>query len=303
MNKTFKTTLLVLGSVVLVAAVAVTGVLVFRSKLSAAAPTSVPSRYGNGMGNGSAQGQMRGAQGQSAQSQMGQGQMGAYGGGQGQMRQGMQGQMRQGQMGGYAGGQGQMQGQRGWQGRMGGYGGANGSMMNPYASNAHPLTLEQARSAVVAYVQSLNNPNLEVGEVMVFSNHAYAEIVEKDTGIGAMEVLVDPTTLQVSPEPGPNMMWNRKYSEMMGGTVGATNQTAAMPITPEQAVKLAQQFLDRYNPGLQASEDADPFYGYYTIHTLRNGKVVGMLSVNGYTGEVFLHRWHGNFIAMSGETK
>jgi hypothetical protein len=38
------------------------------------------------------------------------------------------------------------------------------------------------------------------------------------------------------------------------------------------------------------------FYGYYTLDFSTNGKVVGMLSVNGYSGAVFLHTWHGTFI-------
>jgi hypothetical protein len=30
---------------------------------------------------------------------------------------------------------------------------------------------------------------------------------------------------------------------------------------------------------------------------LKDGKVAGMLSVNGYTGQVWYHTWHGNFIS------
>ena len=62
-----------------------------------------------------------------------------------------------------------------------------------------------------------------------------------------------------------------------------------------------QKYLDTYLPGTTTATDADPFYGYYTIDTLRDGKIVGMLSVNGYNGQVFLHTWHGNFIEMSEE--
>ena len=45
-------------------------------------------------------------------------------------------------------------------------------------------------------------------------------------------------------------------------------------------------------------EEVSPFYGYYTIDVERDGKIIGMLSVNGYTKQVFLHTWHGNFIDM-----
>ena len=50
-----------------------------------------------------------------------------------------------------------------------------------------------------------------------------------------------------------------------------------------------------------ADEHADAFYGYYTIHTLENGEVVGMLSVNGFTGQVFPHTWHGELVEMGDE--
>jgi hypothetical protein len=44
--------------------------------------------------------------------------------------------------------------------------------------------------------------------------------------------------------------------------------------------------------------EADPFCGYYTLHFLKDGKVDGMLSVNGATGDVWYHNWHGNFVTM-----
>ena len=181
--------------------------------------------------------------------------------------------------------------------------------------NQDPLTLSQAQDAVEAYIATLNNDDLELAEVMIFDNHAYAEIIEKSTGIGAMEVLVDPATLDVFPEYGPNMMWNLKYGMMteyggygrMGrGMMGGygnqdtdTEASADMDITSEQAVASAQKYLDSNLPGAEVEDHADPFYGYYTLHVTRDGEVVGMLSVNGFSGDVFLHTWHGDFIEMS----
>jgi heat shock protein HslJ len=43
------------------------------------------------------------------------------------------------------------------------------------------------------------------------------------------------------------------------------------------------------------------FYGYYTLDFSKDGKVSGMLSVNGYSGQVFLHTWHGSFIEESAQ--
>ena len=189
---------------------------------------------------------------------------------------------------------------------------------------AQPLTLAEATNTLNAYLTDLNDSNLALGEVMIFDNHAYAQIVEKDSGIGVMEVLVDPTSKAVFPEMGPNMMWNLKYGMMsgfggygmmgmmmggqagFGGMMGQTDTadpSAEMTVTPEQAVEAAQTYLDTYfsEARLTVDTEADPFYGYYTLHVNKDGQTAGMLSVNGYTGQVFPHTWHGKLIEMSGE--
>jgi hypothetical protein len=216
--------------------------------------------------------------------------------------------------------------------------GGNG-MMGGYQSNnsakVKPLTVDQAKQAVEGYLKGLNNPDLELKEIMIFDNNAYARITEKSTGIGAMELLVDPASLAVFPEYGPNMMWNLKYGLMNGtggmmggysknqapssgagrsggggmmggrnGMMGGYNRnpgsvSATMTVTSEQALKITQQYLDQQFPGYQAAEDTDPFYGYYTIDIMKDGKPTGMLSVNGFSGQVFLHTWHGTFIEIS----
>ncbi|HEX7621761.1 MAG TPA: hypothetical protein VF359_11275 [Anaerolineales bacterium] len=204
-----------------------------------------------------------------------------------------------------------------------GYGMMNGGsgrsygpgMMGGYGynwSSVTPLTVDQAYQAAGKYLAALNIPDLKIAEVMVFDNNAYVRVVEQSTGIGAFELLVDPASLAVTPEPGPNMMWNLKYSGlnhqyMMGGrngmlggsTFNATPPTvsATMPVTSAQALQAAQQFLDTGLPGTKTAADADPFYGYHTIDILRDGKIIGMLSVNGTSSQVFLHTWHGTFIA------
>lgn len=186
-------------------------------------------------------------------------------------------------------------------------------MMGGYApglnTSVQPLTIDQAKSAVSSYLARLNNPDLEIKEILVFSNNAYARIMEKSTGIGAMELLVNPVNLTVFPEYGPNMMWNTKYSAMfsasggmmvgfgmMGGGVYSSNPSATMTVSPTQAVAVAQQYLDTQFPGEKADTNPDAFYGYYTIDILKDGKIAGMLSVNGFSGQIFLHTWHGTFI-------
>lgn len=198
-----------------------------------------------------------------------------------------------GMMGGGAGfGGGGMMGNGGMMGGWGGYG------SNYSVPGRQMLTMDQVADSVNRYLSS-SKGNLQIAEVMEFSQNYYAEVEERDTGIHAMELLIDKYTGAISPEMGPSTMWNTKYS-MMGGMMGAYGagpNTSNMPVIAQRAKELAQQYLDSTTPGLSV-EEPDVFYGYYTLHTTRNGNVEGMLSVNGYNGAVWDHTWHGTFLGM-----
>jgi len=202
-------------------------------------------------------------------------------------------------------------------GMMGGYGpGMMGrGMMGGYGGNSNvtPLSVDQAKTAAEAYLKTLGVDGLQVSEVMVFDNNAYVVVKETSTGNGAFELLVDPVSQTAYPEYGPNMMWNLKYGMMSGvggrggGMIGGWNNgnatpanlSADMPVAQEKAISLAQAYLDQTIPGATAATDPVKFYGYYTMDFEQNGEVAGMLSVNGYSGQVFLHTWHGTFVEES----
>lgn len=197
--------------------------------------------------------------------------------------------------GGMMGGQGEgMMGGSQSSGMMGSGGmiGGNGS----YSPNAKQITIDDAAQAVERYLSAYYGQALVLTEVMEFTWNFYAEVEEKATGTHAMELVIDKYSGQVSPEMGPNMMWNTRYG-MMGGYYGGGSATAAMPVTEAKAKELAQQFLDVNLRGVTVDE-ADTFYGYYTLHTLKDGQIEGMLSVNGFTGAVWYHDWHGPFLDM-----
>jgi hypothetical protein len=161
-----------------------------------------------------------------------------------------------------------------------------------------PITSEQALAAAKTAIAAYGSSDLELAEMMQFTNNFYVLVRERSSERDAFELLVDRYTGAVYPEPGPNMMWNTKYGHM-GGMMGNRQNAApaeAMPIAPETAHSLAQNFLDQYASGTVVEDGIDTFYGYYTIETLHNGQITGMLSVNGYTGQVWIHTWHGNFI-------
>lgn len=244
-----------------------------------------------------------------------------------------------GMMGGYNG---NPQGDYGMMGSFNGCGqGGNGMMGGQYGGmmgmmhgigeqfDVEPLTIEQAETAVTNYLNAYGDDSLELGEIMIFDNHAYAQVLDAATGNGAFEVLVDPVSGEVFPEPGPNMMWNTEYGMMngqfggmmggygmIGGQYGGTMNgqfsnmmggfgfasDAEKNISEEDAVRLAQEYLDADLPGTTANDHAVTFPGYFTLHIEQDGDIIGMLSVNQYSGQVFLHHWHGDFIEMADES-
>ncbi len=168
------------------------------------------------------------------------------------------------------------------------------------SSAAGQIDLDEAAHAVEQYIAQWG-AELEIAELMEFEHNYYAIVREHDTGMGAMELLVDKTTGYVAPEMGPNMMWNTRYGmharQNWMGTSGQANK-----VSEAGAVAVSQQWLDEHATGVQTEEHADPFYGYYTIHTLRDGQIDGMLSVHGQTGRVWYHTWHGRFVqTLEGE--
>ena len=199
---------------------------------------------------------------------------------------------------------------------------------------ANQLSVSTAKEAVTNYLNQLGNKDLSIDEIMIFDNNAYVAIKDNKSGIGAFELLVNPQNKTVFPEYGPNMMWNLVYgymsgnttngmmgqqmSQMMGngtngmmgngtngmmGSIGPINneviRPGKMPVTAEQALKTAQTYLDKAYPGVQVVAKADEYPGYFTVDVQKQGKLSGMLSVNGFTGQVWYHSWHGQFIEMT----
>ena len=208
----------------------------------------------------------------------------------------------QSQLGGYGGmgPRGMMGGGMMGGGMMGGPSGMMGSMMQmmggnmlvsggiPYTSNGSLVSPEQASEIAKKYLAAQNNPDLDVADLEEWEFNFYVEYKEKSTGTKAFQMLIDKYGGTVSPEMGPNMMWNKKYGMM-------SSQLGAMTLTKEQAMASAQQFLDSRFPGTKA-EDGGVFYGYYHFDVKKDNKIDGMMDVNGYSGQVWYHTWHGNFI-------
>jgi len=168
------------------------------------------------------------------------------------------------------------------------------SNQNQNSSN-EKLTPDQILLDVENYLKGYGN-NLQVADIFVFQDaDYYVSVEETDTGRGAMEILVNPYTGQIYPEPGPNMMWNEKYSMMMGGSfLYNANTTYTATVARTEAVKIADDFVkSQLGEAFSVPGEGHAFYGYYTFHIMKDDKVIGMLSVNDLTGEVWHHDWHG----------
>ena len=166
-----------------------------------------------------------------------------------------------------------------------------GGGFQQFPQTGERLTIDEAQVKAEEYAQSINE-NLKVSEVMEFSNNFYAVVIEPDTSKGAFELLIDPYTGQTGLEMGAGMMWNTKYGRMRY----ITAPSAVNTLTIAEAAAKAQEALDIQFPGAKVEEDGIDFYGYYSFDYKVDGKVTGMLSVNGDSGQVIFHFWHATFI-------
>ena len=202
-----------------------------------------------------------------------------------------------------------------------------------FPTAGHPITIEQAETIARQFLARGGYAGLELDEIQEFSDNFYVAVKYKIGGQGAFEFLIDRFTGFIHPEP-QTMMWNTRFGHMAawggnggygasmmgghgpgmmggygpgmmggygpGGQRGPGAGTSFRPtgeprVTAADAKTLAQTFLNTRMPGTKV-RNVDTFPGYYTLDVTRDGKVVGMLSVNAYSGRVWYHGWHGAFV-------
>ena len=215
-----------------------------------------------------------------------------------------------------------------------------GGMMGTYAASSRPISQDEARRRAEGfaarygqevkirdfmvftenyYVQIVNSKTgVGLGELIV---DRYTGVVQPEYGPNMV------WNTRYGMGGGGMMGGNMMGGNMMGGNTGGNtmgngqNQGAPgtmqggqgmMGTSPNQgqvapaavrynlagAEKLAATFVTGYLPGGKVLEGL-AFPGYYTFDYGRKA-IEGMLSVNAYTGEVWVHGWHGLFL---GEVK
>jgi hypothetical protein len=161
-----------------------------------------------------------------------------------------------------------------------------GAMMALYYSGAKPISSKDALQRMESFARQYGS-NVEVEDFMAFSGNYYAVLKDTDNNLSLAEVLVDRYSGSAYPEPGPNTIWNTRYGSGRVGAGGTAYDLAG-------AKRLAEDFLKVYLPGAKIME-ANALPGYYTFDFGRQ-EIEGMLSVNAYSGEIWVHTWHGFYL-------
>lgn len=178
--------------------------------------------------------------------------------------------------------------------------GFNGMSYGAGQQQNYTVNVEKAKELVGQYLDLSNMNGISLAEIMEFDSHFYVELKE-DSGKYTHELIVNKATGAIYPEMGPNMMWNTKYGHMGGMMSGFTASAGDKPaVSPDESIEIANQYLAKVGSGETAAEPHE-FYGYYTLHTLKDGNIYGMLSVNSQNGQVWYHNWHGKYIPSSAQ--
>jgi len=173
----------------------------------------------------------------------------------------------------------------GWGMGMTGPGMMGSGMMSGYRgwsqAGAVPISRDEAERLASEFAGQLGEGYVAV-DVTGSTENYYAVIEEEASGAPITEILVDRYTGRASLEPGPAMMWRT--------SAGTRAATATYDLGAARA--LGDTFLGGYLPGAEILE-SHAFPGYYTLDFGRDRRAEGMLSVNAYSGAVWVHTWHG----------
>lgn len=161
-----------------------------------------------------------------------------------------------------------------------------GNMMAIYYPESEPITQDEALRSMQNFSQQYGS-NVEVEDFMAFSGNYYAVLKDTNSSQDIAEIIVDRYSGSTYPEPGPNMMWNTLYGAGRTGTNGTEYDLT-------EAENLAKDFLGGYLPEAQIMESKQ-MPGYYTFDFGRQ-EIEGMLSVNAYNGQIWVHTWHGQYL-------
>lgn len=182
------------------------------------------------------------------------------------------------------------------------------------------LPLENVVNDIQTYLARLNNPDLALSRLRQFDLAYQASVVERSTGRYAFGLMV--SAAQISPEAGPDVFWNTKYGPLIaevGGGYGMLGRllpqesSGDMPVTEAEARSSALGAIPALNTDrsesaevatptasrdLSLGDETATFYGFYEFTVTQAGEPVGVLDVNGYSGQTWFKDWGGPALSV-----
>ncbi|MFZ7120830.1 MAG: hypothetical protein ACOWWH_07775 [Eubacteriaceae bacterium] len=163
------------------------------------------------------------------------------------------------------------------------------------------ISIEELTNDIDEYIKKIDE-NLIIDDVFLYEDYQYYfSIIEKDTELGAFELIVDSITGNIYSCNGANIKWNEKYAIYKNGR--CTNSLMSYSQLDEElslvdANKIANEYVsDNINADYNIVT-GNTFYGYYTFYIQEDAKTIGIISVNSQDGKVWLNNRHGEIIEV-----
>lgn len=155
-----------------------------------------------------------------------------------------------------------------------------------------PITSNKAMEIAEMFLKKTLNEDLLVQRLFEYNTHFEVELLEKDTRRGAFELIIDKFNGRVTPEIGPNLLWNGKFGQ--GGNYFGLQPVMTIPVV--SALQSVGDFIKRTSPELKVEGDVIEYYGYYEFHVTQDDKMVLEININGFSGQMWIENWHGSLL-------
>ncbi len=155
-----------------------------------------------------------------------------------------------------------------------------------------PITSNKAMEIAETFLKKTLNEDLLVQRLFEYNTHFEVELLEKDTRRGAFELIIDKFNGRVTPEIGPNLLWNGKFGQ--GGNYFGLQPVMTIPVV--SALQSVGDFIKRTSPELKVEGDVIEYYGYYEFHVTQDDKMVLEININGFSGQMWIENWHGSLL-------
>lgn len=150
---------------------------------------------------------------------------------------------------------------------------------------------DQVPTIVNGFLARFTGGSYQISRILQFANNYYVQVTDSSKKAPAFELVVNANGGAVHPTP-VTMQWNTSYGRAQYSLQGNVGQ---MSVTSSQAAQNAKDYVTKVSSNASVSSPVQ-YSGYYSFIVSDNGKTVGVLSVNGYNGQVWYQNWNGAFV-------